>query len=92
MNFSLNDRVQISTAHHWARGAVATICAPPAHIVSFAGGWTGLTRTVASLRGPLKFYWVRFNEPQRDADGDGPYAEAEIEEAVLSLTSAYGSN
>src|SRR5260370_42227675 len=87
MNFSPNDRVRVSTEHHWARGASATICAPPLSVVSVAEGWTGLTRTVESLRGPLTFYWVQFDEPQRDADGDGPYIEAEIEAVALDLIS-----
>jgi hypothetical protein len=31
----------------------------------------------------LTFYWVNFDEPQRDADGDGPYAGGEIDEDYL---------
>ena len=85
MNFALNDRVRVSLAYHWACGASATICTPPPSVLSFAGGWTGLTRVVESLRGPLTFYWVRFDEPQPDADGDGPYHEAEIEAVALDL-------
>jgi hypothetical protein len=27
---------------------------------------------------PRRFYWIVFDEPQRDADGDGPYVEAEV--------------
>ena len=87
MKFAVNDRVRVSLEHHWARGASATICAPSASVASLAGGWTGLTRIVESLRGPLTFYWVRFDEPQRDADGDGPYSEAEIEASALDLIS-----
>ena len=83
MTFSVSDRVRVSAEHHWAGGATATICLPPPSVISFASGWTGLIRTVDSLRGPLEFYWVRFDEPQRDADGDGPYQEAEIEADAL---------
>lgn len=32
----------------------------------------------------MTFYWVRFDEPEQDVDGDGPYFEAEIDEADLS--------
>ncbi|HEY8223627.1 MAG TPA: hypothetical protein VIG25_00025 [Pyrinomonadaceae bacterium] len=35
--------------------------------------------------GPLRFYWVEFDEPQRDAEGDGPYFGAEIDSTFLSL-------
>ena len=31
------------------------------------------------------FYWVKFDEPQLDADGDGPYHEAEIDSDYLNL-------
>jgi hypothetical protein len=31
------------------------------------------------LKGILLFYWVKFVEPQTDADGDGRYQEAEID-------------
>lgn len=26
----------------------------------------------------LPTYWVRFDEPQRDADGDGPYSTSQV--------------
>ena len=75
MAFLINDRVRVSSDYHWARGAAATICRHP--------GGNGVTRTVDSLRGPLEFYWVRFDEGQMDSDGDGPYQEAEIEASAL---------
>jgi hypothetical protein len=34
-----------------------------------------LAQTVGS---PTVQYWVVFDEPQRDADGDGPYAASEV--------------
>lgn len=67
------DRVQIRTEYHWAQGATGTIVD---HLEP---------RIVESLRGPLLCYWVEFDEPQHDADGDGPYVEAEIEANALSL-------
>ncbi len=48
-------------------------------------GWRGNIREVESLRGILSFYWVKFDEPQLDADGDGPYHEAEIDSDYLNL-------
>ncbi len=37
--------------------------------------------TTSGLR---RFYWVVFDEPKIDADGDGPYAEAEILDIYLA--------
>jgi hypothetical protein len=54
-------------------------------------GWRGLHREVPSLRGTLIFYWVRFDQPHRDADGDGPYSEAEIESDYLLPAEGQGS-
>jgi len=28
-------------------------------------------------------YWIRFDEPQLDADGDGPYSDSEVLERYL---------
>lgn len=40
-------------------------------------------KSVATLRGPQRHYWIVFDEPQRDGDGDGPYAAAEVEEEYI---------
>jgi hypothetical protein len=40
-------------------------------------------RVVESLKGPLLFYLVDFDQPQYDSDGDGPYASAEIDASAL---------
>jgi hypothetical protein len=40
-------------------------------------------RTVQTLQGPEREYWVEFDERQRDLDGDGPYASAAILESDL---------
>jgi hypothetical protein len=36
-------------------------------------------------RGPMREFLVRFDEPQRDGDGAGPYASAVIWEKYLRL-------
>jgi hypothetical protein len=46
-------------------------------------GWHGHRRRVPSLQGKLTFYWVEFDAPQFDAEGDGPYREAEIDSRFL---------
>jgi hypothetical protein len=65
---------------------------PPDAIVAMSDGWRGLRREVPSLRGTLIFYWVRFDRPHHDADGDGPYSEAEIESDYLLPVEGQGSS
>jgi hypothetical protein len=36
------------------------------------------------LKGLVPFYWIEFDVPQHDADGDGPYQAGEIEVTYLS--------
>jgi hypothetical protein len=83
MLFSVGDRVKVSDHYHWARGTLGTVVQPPDAIVEMSGDWHGPYREVASLRGVLIFYWVEFDHPHRDADGDGPYSEAEIDSGYL---------
>jgi hypothetical protein len=40
---------------------------------------------VRGVRGPLPTYWVRFDEPQLDADGDGPYERSQVLGRYLAL-------
>jgi hypothetical protein len=35
-------------------------------------------REIETRKGPDRFYLVAFDEPQYDADGDGPYVSAEV--------------
>jgi hypothetical protein len=44
-----------------------------------------LTRQRASRLGKITCYWVWFDEPQLDADGDGPYRGGEIWESALVI-------
>ena len=83
MLFSAGDRVRVSDEYHWAQGVLGSVVQPPDVIVRMSDGWRGLYREVDSLKGVLIFYWVRFDRPHRDSDGDGPYSEAEIESSYL---------
>jgi hypothetical protein len=38
----------------------------------------GVWRPVLTTSGWGRFYWIKFDEMQTDADGDGPYFEAEV--------------
>jgi hypothetical protein len=83
--FQPGDRVRVDSAYHWAREATGTVRLPPAPIAGLAGDWTGHLRRVKGVQGTLTFYWVEFDQPQRDADGDGPYGGGEMEEAHLEV-------
>jgi hypothetical protein len=79
--FSEGDRVQISEDFFWAKGATGTVSSPP---------WKGgLSSQETSALGTNKVYWIWFDEPQYDADGDGPYRGGSIwEKALVKLTEA----
>jgi hypothetical protein len=81
-------RVIISSAYHWAKGAVGTINQPPAKVREIAGDWKDLRRTVQGVKGPMTFYWVNFDVPQLDADGDGPFVGGEIDSAYFQTASS----
>ena len=81
--FSIGDRVMISDSYHWAKGCAGTIKEPPAAVKSLDEEWNGYQKTVSSIKGKFTAYWVEFDEPQIDADGDGPYAAAEIHSEFL---------
>jgi hypothetical protein len=42
---------------------------------------------VATVQGEDYWYWVRFDEPQHDSSGDGPYYKAQILSRCLAHAS-----
>jgi len=87
--FGVGDRVRVADDFFWARGATGTIAAPPNAVRSISGEWDeGLTRTEVSALGKNTVYWVWFDEPQHDADGDGPFRGGQIWENALTSLSA----
>jgi hypothetical protein len=79
------DRVQISDFFFWARGATGRVSSPPAEVTAISGPWGGgVSRQENSALGANKVYWVWFDEPQYDADGDGPYKGGSIWESALT--------
>ncbi len=78
-------RVRIADDYHWARGAVGIVAEPGDEVTDLTGGWSDARRSVAGADQELTFVWVQFDEPQFDADGDGPYSAAEIDERFLRL-------
>lgn len=84
--FVLGDRVLVSPEYHWAQSATGVISAPPPEIAELAGNWRHHVRYVPMRKGIAAFYWVVFDQPQRDADGDGPYNAGEIQvDALVSI-------
>lgn len=84
--FSSGDRVRVSDDFFWAKGAKGTISPPPDAVTTLSGAWDGdLTRQETSALGTHTVYWVWFDEPQFDADGDGPYSGGQVWEGALTL-------
>jgi len=83
--FSGGDRVRISDDFPWAKGALGTVARPPDEVTTISGPWIeGLTWLEVSAMGTNVAYWVWFDEPQSDADGDGPYRGGQILESALT--------
>jgi hypothetical protein len=88
LRFAANDRIRISSDFFWAKGASGTVSEPPPEVVSLSGPWTDdLTRQEKSALGEATVYWVWFDEPQFDADGEGPYRGGSIDADALTLIS-----
>jgi len=84
--FCSGDRVRVSDDFFWAKGAKGTISVPPDAVTNLSGAWDrGLTRQETSALGTHIVYWVWFDEPQFDADGDGPYSGGQVWESALIL-------
>lgn len=83
--FAVGDRVIVSKDFFWAAGAVGTIAKAPPEVTMLSGPWDneGLTRQERSALGEKTVQWVWFDEPQRDADGDGPFRGGQIWVAAL---------
>jgi hypothetical protein len=57
---------------------VGTIDFPPEGVAALTGDWEGLYRMVPSLKGLQPHYYVTFDTPQTDGDGDGPYLGSDV--------------
>ena len=76
-------RVVVSADYHWAQNTAGTVTRPPYGVRNLTGDWQGVYRYVRAVKGPLLFYWVQFDTPQPDTEGDGPYFGGEIESEFL---------
>ena len=83
-NFSPGDRVRVADDFFWACAATGTIGIPPDEVVAISGAWDdNLTRQEKSALGTNTVYWVWFDQPQLDADGEGPFRGGQIWESKL---------
>ncbi len=89
---SAGDRVRVSDEFFWAKGATGTIGVPPSAVTALSGQWdNGLTMQERSALGTNTTYWVWFDEPQYDADGDGPYRAGQIWESALTIITEHAN-
>lgn len=84
--FHAGDRIRVSETFFWAKGALGTIAEPPDEVLTIGGQWSAqISRVEISALGEHTVYWVWFDEPQLDGDGDGPYRAGSIWETALTL-------
>ena len=71
----------------WPAEPLATVVAWPAMLGDIDPTIQGgeLYRLVDHRSGPERHYFVEFDEPQLDGDGDGPYVSAEVWEGYVEL-------
>lgn len=86
MKLEAGDRVRVLAHWNWPFDCTGRVEEPPksAPLVGEGGGtWQGCRRVVQGRKGPIESFWVTFDEPQRDGDGDGPYRAGEVESEFL---------
>jgi len=82
MRLKVGDRVRVSSAHFRAQGAIGVVISK--RQASFGGGLkAALARAARTLSG-REPVWVRFDQPQDDGDGDGPYVIATVDADALN--------
>jgi hypothetical protein len=88
--FKIDDRVRIAASADWARGATGSIALPPSSLLESIeiihgvdAGWDGASRTAAVEGVMTVLWWVVFDEPLFDEDGEGPMAGGAFAQALL---------
>ena len=83
--FKVGEKVRVCGYQGFELGITGTIdCPPKVSILSEEFG-ENYFRKLTTLKGEKIFVWVVFDNPQYDADGDGPYSEAEIDTDNLEI-------
>ena len=90
LKYNLGDRVVISNSYIWAQGAKGTIAMPPYSIqelVKDEAPWDRWHRFIKGRKKIIEVYYVEFDEPQIDSDGDGPYSGGAImADAIIKIS------
>ena len=87
-NFESGDKVIIEGDWNFPITCSGTISVPPdsaIRLVEDSEPWNGIYRLIKGRNNLLKYYWVKFDNPQFDSDGDGPYYEGEVEEIYIRI-------
>jgi hypothetical protein len=93
--FQPGERVILNGHWEFEDGIVGTVVMPDDAAIELSepGEWQGCRRIHPGRRGPITSYLVKFDEPQDDGSGDGPYWAAEIDaEGLTSLVEPPGRN
>ncbi|MGH1375180.1 MAG: hypothetical protein ACRBCK_02430 [Alphaproteobacteria bacterium] len=62
--FQIGDKVIVSKDGGWKNDCSGVICSAP--------------EPIDTLKGPENFYWVRFDQPEQDVNGDDEYIKAQV--------------
>jgi hypothetical protein len=80
--FYTGDRVRVSEENSWAQSATGVIKENP-RPGNYNKDWKGCPRTAHGPIGPLFFYWVEFDSPQKAFHSHESTKEGEIEARFL---------
>lgn len=82
----LGDRVRITGNWEWADGTTGTVEKPdPVMIELCPNEWQGIRRVSKARNQIIITYFIKFDQPQDDGSGDGPYTGGEVDEANLKF-------
>ncbi|MEW8508153.1 MAG: hypothetical protein AB2598_15760 [Candidatus Thiodiazotropha sp.] len=88
MKIKIGDRVFIEGHWNFPNTCTGTVSKPPKSANKHMPGQglkAGAKRVVKGKKGRIVFYWIKFDNPQLDSDGDGPYSAGEIEAEFIKL-------
>jgi hypothetical protein len=88
MKIEPGTKVTIDGHWNWPNSCSGTVEEPPESVRELVVEdcpWDSTSRTVKGKKGPIEFVWVKFETPQRDGDGDGPYWGGEVERLYVKI-------
>jgi hypothetical protein len=83
--FRVGAKVRVGENQGFEAGVTGTVDYPPKVGVLADDFGENFFRKAQTSRGETIFVWVVFDEPQYDADGDGPFSETEINIDYLEI-------